>query len=38
MELLKELPEPTSFSYVIGHGMILGLDAQAKDDVWRLED
>jgi hypothetical protein len=33
MELLKELPEPTSFSYAIGHGVILSLGARVGDDV-----
>jgi hypothetical protein len=33
MELLEELSEPTSFSYAVGHGAILSLDARAGDDV-----
>jgi hypothetical protein len=36
MELLEELPEPTSFSYVIGHVVILSLSTQAGDDVLAL--
>jgi hypothetical protein len=36
MELLEELPEPTSFSYAVGHGAILSLDARARDDVLAL--
>jgi hypothetical protein len=33
MELLEELPEPTSFSYAVGHSAILSLGARAGDDV-----
>jgi hypothetical protein len=33
MELLEELPEPTSFSHAIGPGVILSLNAQLGDDV-----
>jgi hypothetical protein len=36
MELLEELSEPTSFSYAVGHGAILSLDARAGDDVLAL--
>jgi hypothetical protein len=36
MELLEELSEPTSFSHVVGHGMILSLSARAGDDVLAL--
>jgi hypothetical protein len=36
MELLKVLPEPTSFSHAIGHNMILSLGAQSGDDVLAL--
>jgi hypothetical protein len=36
MELLEELPEPTSFSYAVGHGAILSLGARAGDDVLAL--
>jgi hypothetical protein len=33
MELLEELPEPTSFSHAAGHGVILSLGAQSGNDV-----
>jgi hypothetical protein len=33
MELLEELLEPTSFSHVIGHDVILSLGARSGDDV-----
>jgi hypothetical protein len=33
MELLEELPEPTSFNHVVGHDAILSLSAQSGDDV-----
>jgi hypothetical protein len=36
MELLKVLPEPTSFSHAIGHNVILSLGAQSGDDVLAL--
>jgi hypothetical protein len=36
MELLEELPEPTNFSYAVGHGVILSLGARAGDDVLTL--
>jgi hypothetical protein len=36
MELLEELPEPTSFSYAVGHDAILNLGARAGDDVLAL--
>jgi hypothetical protein len=36
MKLLEELPEPTSFSYAVGHGVILSLDTRAGDDVLAL--
>jgi hypothetical protein len=36
MELLKEPPEPTSFSYAVGHVAILSLGARAGDDVLAL--
>jgi hypothetical protein len=36
MELLEELPEPTNFSYAVGHGVILSLSARAGDDVLTL--
>jgi hypothetical protein len=32
MELQEELPEPTSFSHAIGHGVILSLGARLEDD------
>jgi hypothetical protein len=36
MELLEELPEPTSFSHAVGHDVILSLDARSGDDVLPL--
>jgi hypothetical protein len=33
MELLEELPEPTTFSHAIGHEAILNLGARMGDDV-----
>jgi hypothetical protein len=36
MELLEELPKPTTFSHTVGHGAILSLGAQAGDDVLAL--
>jgi hypothetical protein len=36
MELLEELTKPTGFSHVVGNGAILGLSAQAGDDVLAL--
>jgi hypothetical protein len=36
MELLEELPEPTSFSHAICHGAILSLGARSGDDVLPL--
>jgi hypothetical protein len=36
MELLEELPEPTSFSHIIDHGAILSLGARSRDDVLSL--
>jgi hypothetical protein len=36
MELLEELPEPTSFSYAVGHSAILSLGARAGDDILAL--
>jgi hypothetical protein len=33
MELMQELPKPTSFIHAIGHSMILSLGARARDDV-----
>jgi hypothetical protein len=36
MELLEELPEPTSFSHAVGHGVILSLGARSGDDVLAL--
>jgi hypothetical protein len=36
MELLEELPEPTSFSHIVGHGTMLSLDTQSGDDVLAL--
>jgi hypothetical protein len=38
MELLEELPEPTSFSHAVGHGMILSLGARPGMMFWRLKD
>jgi hypothetical protein len=37
MELLEELPEPTSFSHAVGHDTILSLGARPGDDVLTLE-
>jgi hypothetical protein len=36
MELLEELPEPTSFSHAVGHAAILSLDARSGDYVLAL--
>jgi hypothetical protein len=36
MELLEELPEPTSFSHAVGHDVILSLDARSGDNVLPL--
>jgi hypothetical protein len=36
IELQEELSEPTSFGYVIGHGVILSLDARSEDNVLAL--
>jgi hypothetical protein len=36
MELLEELPEPTSFGHAIGHGAVLSLNARVGDDVLEL--
>jgi hypothetical protein len=36
MELQEELPEPTSFSNIVAHDVILSLDAQSGDDVLAL--
>jgi hypothetical protein len=36
MELLDELPEPTSFSHAVGHDAILSLGARSGDDVLAL--
>jgi hypothetical protein len=36
MELLEELPEPTSFSHAIGHGAILSLGTRSGNDVLAL--
>jgi hypothetical protein len=36
MELLEELPEPTSFSHAVGHGTILSIGARPGDDVLSL--
>jgi hypothetical protein len=33
MELMQELPKPTSFIHAIGHSTILSLGARARDDV-----
>jgi hypothetical protein len=33
MELLEELPEPTSFSHIVGHSVILSLGTRARDGV-----
>jgi hypothetical protein len=38
MELQEELPEPTSFSHTIGHGVILSLGARLEDDVLMLRE
>jgi hypothetical protein len=38
MELLEELPEPTSFSHDVGHGVILNLGATQGTMFWRLGD
>jgi hypothetical protein len=37
MELLEELPEPTSCSHAVGHDAIVSLGARARDDVLMLE-
>jgi hypothetical protein len=31
MELLEELPEPTSFGHAVGHDVILSLDARSGE-------
>jgi hypothetical protein len=36
MELLEELPEPTSFDHAVGYDVILNLGARAGDDVLAL--
>jgi hypothetical protein len=36
MELLEELPEPTSFGHAVGHGAVLSLGARPGDDVLPL--
>jgi hypothetical protein len=36
MELLEDLPEPTSFSHAVGHGAILSLGTRSGDDVLAL--
>jgi hypothetical protein len=36
MELLEELPEPTSFGHAVGHGAVLSLGARLGDDVLPL--
>jgi hypothetical protein len=36
MELLEELPEPTSFNHAIGHNAIFSIDARPEDDVLTL--
>jgi hypothetical protein len=36
MELLDELPKSTSFSHIVGHGMILCLAVWSRDDVLAL--
>jgi hypothetical protein len=36
MELLEKLPEPTSFSHIVGHGAILSLNARSEDNVLAL--
>jgi hypothetical protein len=36
MELLEELPEPTSFGHAVGHSAILSLSARSGDDVLAL--
>jgi hypothetical protein len=36
MELLEELPEPTSFNHAVGYDAILSLGARAGDDVLEL--
>jgi hypothetical protein len=36
MELLEELPEPTSFGHAVGHDVILSLDARSGDNVLAL--
>jgi hypothetical protein len=36
MELLEELPEPTSFSHAVGHDTILSLSAWSGKDVLAL--
>jgi hypothetical protein len=33
MELLEELPEPTSFIHAVGHDAILSLGARVGDDI-----
>jgi hypothetical protein len=36
MEVLEELPEPTSFNHAICHNVILSLGARSGDDVLTL--
>jgi hypothetical protein len=36
IDLQEELSEPTSFGYVVGHGVILSLDARSRDNVLAL--
>jgi hypothetical protein len=36
IELLEELPKPTSFSHAVRHGALLSLSARSGDDVLAL--
>jgi hypothetical protein len=36
MELLEDLPKPTSFSHAVGHGVIFSLGTRSRDDVLAL--
>jgi hypothetical protein len=36
MELLEELPEPTSFDHTVSHGTILSFGTRVGDDVLAL--
>jgi hypothetical protein len=36
VEILKKLPQPAGLCHAIGHGPVLGLGTQARDDVLTL--